>query len=598
MADKIFTDEQINAILELITQHNAHLQYIGARYVPIFGRKNEDSIEWDNKGTYEPLTIVLHEGNSYTSRQFVPVGIDILNQKFWANTGNYNAQIEQYRQQVNNLAVEVSKLKGYDTLAEMQADYNLEVGDICSTYGRNAVFDGGAANWFITNTKALGGWYENLTNGLYAMMVIKDNVNALACGVKATEEGSQPFDNYTVFNTVRSIFPDEPIYMPKGVYYFSQTIVYGENDKFMLIGDPGNSTLLRLTTDLPSQNIIDFKNCKYAYVRNIATDNGRFDAYAGAGDVVTRFQQTAGNMWDIENLISTETTDAHSTTNWINFIMCPEPTTYERFKDGGGYARYPLEIYNHSGYNAINIENGNFDAEGNAYQISDNSAIGIIDAVRGSAPVIFIDQRAQRSALNFKNRTGTEVPASGVRPDTVFEVGWQGHIAVGCSVYDDPDIAPKVATLKLRDNNPSIRFYDAANKNALGYLSVREGKFRMNYKGYQGLCLAEGGIVEALPVDSDDGGCIYFHSDTAAIKNQILWIDQLGYLRATGTNTTPTTEIPTSGYRVLMNNNGANNPTNLTNNWYDIGSMFFNTTVNKPVWWTGTKWVYADGTDA
>ena len=78
-------------------------QYIGARYVPIFGRKNEESIEWDNSKSYEPLTIVLHEGNSYTSRQFVPVGIDIKNEDFWALTGNYNAQVEAYRQEVQNV---------------------------------------------------------------------------------------------------------------------------------------------------------------------------------------------------------------------------------------------------------------------------------------------------------------------------------------------------------------------------------------------------------------------------------------------------------------------------------------------------------------
>lgn len=70
-------------------------QYIGARYVPLFA----DHTEWDNTRTYEPLTIVLHEGNSYTSRQYVPVGIDINNAEFWALTGNYNAQVEQYRKE-------------------------------------------------------------------------------------------------------------------------------------------------------------------------------------------------------------------------------------------------------------------------------------------------------------------------------------------------------------------------------------------------------------------------------------------------------------------------------------------------------------------
>ena len=75
-------------------------QYTGARYVPIFGRVGDESITWDNTKPYEPLTIVLHEGNSYTSRQYVPVGIAITNEDFWALTGNYNAQIEQYHQEV------------------------------------------------------------------------------------------------------------------------------------------------------------------------------------------------------------------------------------------------------------------------------------------------------------------------------------------------------------------------------------------------------------------------------------------------------------------------------------------------------------------
>ena len=75
-------------------------QYVGARYVPIFGRRGEDSILWDNTGSYEPLSVVLYQGNSYTSRQYVPIGIDIHNEEFWALTGNYNAQVEQYRQEV------------------------------------------------------------------------------------------------------------------------------------------------------------------------------------------------------------------------------------------------------------------------------------------------------------------------------------------------------------------------------------------------------------------------------------------------------------------------------------------------------------------
>jgi hypothetical protein len=81
-------------------------QYIGARYVPVFA----DPAEWSSTKQYEPLTIVLYQGNSFTSKQFVPIGIDINDTNYWVETGNYNAQVEQYRQSVLRLAEELGTL--------------------------------------------------------------------------------------------------------------------------------------------------------------------------------------------------------------------------------------------------------------------------------------------------------------------------------------------------------------------------------------------------------------------------------------------------------------------------------------------------------
>jgi len=89
--------EEISQILEEFFDAVGSRHYVGARYVPIFGRRGESSITWDNTKPYEPLTIVLYQGNSFTSRQYVPAGVDISNTEFWAETGNYNAQVEQYR---------------------------------------------------------------------------------------------------------------------------------------------------------------------------------------------------------------------------------------------------------------------------------------------------------------------------------------------------------------------------------------------------------------------------------------------------------------------------------------------------------------------
>ena len=101
-------------------------QYIGARYVPLFA----DPIEWDSSKTYEPLTIVYSGGNSYTSRQFVPAGIPIDNDSYWALTGNYNAQIEQYRTEVARCDGRIAK--NSTDIAKNSTDIAKNAGDIAA----------------------------------------------------------------------------------------------------------------------------------------------------------------------------------------------------------------------------------------------------------------------------------------------------------------------------------------------------------------------------------------------------------------------------------------------------------------------------------
>lgn len=72
-------------------------QYVGARYVPkVMG-------EWNKSLQYEALSVVTHVGNSFTSKVPVPANVDITNTDYWVNTGNYNAQVEAYRQETAHL---------------------------------------------------------------------------------------------------------------------------------------------------------------------------------------------------------------------------------------------------------------------------------------------------------------------------------------------------------------------------------------------------------------------------------------------------------------------------------------------------------------
>lgn len=70
-------------------------QYVGARYVPkLMG-------EWNKALQYEALSVVTHMGNSFTSKVPVPADVEITNEDYWVNTGNYNAQITNMSNDLN-----------------------------------------------------------------------------------------------------------------------------------------------------------------------------------------------------------------------------------------------------------------------------------------------------------------------------------------------------------------------------------------------------------------------------------------------------------------------------------------------------------------
>ena len=79
--------------------------YIGARYVPIFA----DPVEWDDEREYEPLTIVIHNGDCYTSKCYVPKGAQLPpypegQTKYWVKTSDYNYQFADLKKTVLDLS--------------------------------------------------------------------------------------------------------------------------------------------------------------------------------------------------------------------------------------------------------------------------------------------------------------------------------------------------------------------------------------------------------------------------------------------------------------------------------------------------------------
>lgn len=92
-------------------------EYIGARYVPKFyeNSENPSSNHWEANVAYEALTVVSYNFASWTSKIPVPntVGNPASNPTYWALTGNYNGQVQLYREEVESLK---------STIATMQTD--------------------------------------------------------------------------------------------------------------------------------------------------------------------------------------------------------------------------------------------------------------------------------------------------------------------------------------------------------------------------------------------------------------------------------------------------------------------------------------------
>ena len=237
MPESSFTPEEIQEILNIYFENFAHRQYIGQRYVPIFGRKDEESIQWDNTGTYEPLTIVLYQGNSYTSRQFVPAGVEITNQTYWANTGNYNAQVEAYRQEVLGVTENITNIdakigEGFtaqNTIADSIESLNDSIDENVETI--NHTIDG--INDSIEDVNInIDNIEDSIGEGFTAQNTIANNIDIvkakidgkLICAEDYGAIGDGETDCTVAIQTAINENPNSCITFKGGVYLISNTI--------------------------------------------------------------------------------------------------------------------------------------------------------------------------------------------------------------------------------------------------------------------------------------------------------------------------------------------------------------------------------------
>lgn len=199
-------------------------QYVGARYVPkIMG-------EWNKALQYEALSVVTYMGNSFTSKVPVPANsVDINNEYYWINSGNYNAQVEEYRKETE------TKITYFNTVKEMKESTKIKNGQVVTTLGYYNINDGGGATYKITNN-APNGFYETLNNGLYAILIHDTILNVLQLGVK------QNIDQTDVINNI--LLKTKNLYFPTGTYIFNITF----NTACIIIGDGIDRTIFKPNT--------------------------------------------------------------------------------------------------------------------------------------------------------------------------------------------------------------------------------------------------------------------------------------------------------------------------------------------------------------
>lgn len=256
-------------------------QYIGARYVPLFA----EPIEWSDQKEYEPLTIVLDKGNSYTSRQFVPKGIDISNTEFWANTGNYNAQIEQYRKEVGQVKVTVQELTNktaysFDSVDDM-VKYDLPIGVIAITasFHKNTNIGGGI---YIIGTSTANEFdIIQLDNGNSAQLITDNQIeiDKLGCTHDADASDAINFaiDKYDYVVANGSYICNKTIDFKKSKKHFEFNAIESTADVAIDFGGY-NSVLKGTSLTAPK---VAVRTCEYLNTETSEISISRINAETG-----------------------------------------------------------------------------------------------------------------------------------------------------------------------------------------------------------------------------------------------------------------------------------------------------------------------------
>lgn len=131
-------------------------------------------------------------------------------------------------------------IRSYNTVALMKADTKLSEGQHVKTKGYYESNDGGAAEYIITDTQSESNYQENLNNGLYATLILENEVNVKQFGAK----GNNQDDDTTAIQT--AINKSNVVFIPTGVYLVSQLNL---KSKLTIYGNGKNNSVLKSVSE-------------------------------------------------------------------------------------------------------------------------------------------------------------------------------------------------------------------------------------------------------------------------------------------------------------------------------------------------------------
>lgn len=157
-------------------------KYIGARYVPLIVGT------WTPNTSYEALSVVMYQGDSYISKVPVPSGVAITNTAYWVKCADYNAQWAAFQQNWTEFQTEMRNTVD-EAIDDMESDTDTAIGNMQT-----------ATNSAIGTMQSATTTMENRVNTVLGNYLMHTNVSGVVTqGVTIPANGINTVD-FEVFS--------------------------------------------------------------------------------------------------------------------------------------------------------------------------------------------------------------------------------------------------------------------------------------------------------------------------------------------------------------------------------------------------------------